>query len=135
MNQVYYNSNCTPDGNHSFGLPEIVIPYPKEKLTSRELDEYLEATLNENSDLVEELIQHVCQEGYVEIGVVEQDSEGRFIVRAEEIVYSGCRDLDFHSAFQVKLTLRKDNDGVHFFLSKNAVMSFDHWLGEEESGD
>src|SRR6516165_8470774 len=102
--EVRYNPNCTPDGNHRFGPPEIIVPYPKESLSPAEFDEYMEIALNENSYTVAELLQYICQEGYAEVDVVEQDSEGHFVIHAEEVVYSGCSDLDFRSDFDVKLT-------------------------------
>jgi hypothetical protein len=126
---VYYNSNCTPDGNHSFGPPEIVILYPEERLSRAALDEYLEITLNENSDLVEELLQQICQEGYAEVRLIEQDKDGNFIAYAEEVVCSGCRDLDYRSDFNVRLTVRREEKAVCFYLSENAVLSFQHWMG------
>ena len=135
MIEARYNPNCTPDGNRSFGPPEIIVPYPEENLTPAEFDEYMEIALNENSYTVAELLQYICQEGYAEVDVVEQDSEGHFVIHAEEVVYSGCSDLDFRSDFDVKLTARKDSDGVHFCLSKNAVLSFNHWLGDGEDDD
>jgi hypothetical protein len=130
QNPIYYNSNCTPDGNYSFGPPEIVIPYPEERLSEAALDEFLEAKLYENSDLVEELLQQVCREGYAEMYDVSRDTDGNFIVYAEEVVYSGCRDLDRRSNFDVQLTAQRDEESVRFYLSENAVLSFQHLLGD-----
>jgi hypothetical protein len=41
------------------------------------------------------LLQSICSEGYPEIDVVELDEERNFIICAEEVIYSGCRDHDF----------------------------------------
>lgn len=133
--EACYHSNSTPDGNHSFGPPEVIVKYPDAEPPCEDLYEYVEIALNENTHRIEELLQPICQEGYPEVERVERNDVGEFIVSAEEIVYSGCRDIDFRSDFNVQLSCRFDKDGIHFFLSENAVLSFQHWCGDEPEED
>jgi hypothetical protein len=132
---VRYNSNHSPDGNRICGPSEVIVEYPEAKQSCTDIYEYAENALNENTYLVTELLQSICSEGYPEIDVIELDQERNFIICAEEVIYSGCRDIDFRSELKVRLSRRFEKDGIYFFLSENAVLCFRHWLkgdGPEE---
>jgi hypothetical protein len=128
--RVQYNENCTPDGNHSSGPPEIIVPYPKEAFLRPDLSEYLEIALNENSYEVAEIFQQICYEGYPEVDVVEQNKGGEFIVAVDEVIHH--LGIDDRSHYDIRLSCRYESDGVHFFLSEDAVLSYQHWLGEPD---
>lgn len=98
---------------------EIEIPFNKESIL-----EGVEDELYDHLNELEGLLHGLCSDGSVDADSIEVKRKGeRFEVSWDELVYSGCRDLDFRNKCNVTLDHKFTDTGVVLFVAEDTVAS------------